>query len=76
MRDQLRRFEEIFVTILGRDVDARGQAGLVEQARLRGVRKLNTVYFHSDTVRSLDDIYALQDPLGSTSCHHDTIVGQ
>lgn len=57
------------MTVLGRDVNARGQACLIEQARPRGVRELNTVYFDSDAARSLDDVDALHDPpeFGSTS---------
>ena len=47
------------MAVLGWDVDARGQTGLVEQARLRGVRELNTIYLDSNVTRSVHYVNAL-----------------
>ena len=73
MRHQFRRLEELLETILERDVDARWQTGLVEQTRLRGVRKLNAVCLDPHMGGGIHDVDALLDGLDSREVSMDLV---
>lgn len=64
------------MNVLRRNVNARGQTGLIEQAWLRCVRELNAVYLDPDMTRSLHDVDALSDGTGVGSASTFVIGGR